>query len=153
MALRRAEDPNPVATDPVISQATGEIAELQTVMRLIDVLLEEVSTTAPPGQRALIPNALLNLAVEHMLAEQTPGSAATILYRLAELIASGTQPHGCDAFPLNGQNARREIGEASALSRREWPKDEIRSAGRVWVFGPTQARTEDGAKFVSILET
>ena len=75
------------------------IAELQTVMRLIDVLLEEVSAAAPPGQRALIPNALLNLAVERILAEQAAGPAATILYRLADLIAEGKRPARLGCLP------------------------------------------------------
>jgi hypothetical protein len=82
-----------------------EIAELQTVMRLIDVLLEEVSAATAPGQRALIPNALLNLAVERILAERAPGPAATILYRFADLIAEGKRPLGSDAFPLSGHDA------------------------------------------------
>ncbi len=49
--------------NPAVRPMAEEIADLQTVMRLIDVLLEEVSAATAPGQRALIPNALLNLAV------------------------------------------------------------------------------------------
>jgi hypothetical protein len=51
------------AMNPAVRPMAEEIADLQTVMRLIDVLLEEVSAATAPGQRALIPNALLNLAV------------------------------------------------------------------------------------------
>ncbi len=74
-------------------------------MRLIDAVLEEVSAAAPPGHQALIPNALLNLAIDRILAEETPGAAATILYRLAELLADGKRPQGSNAFPLNGHDA------------------------------------------------
>jgi hypothetical protein len=91
--------------NPAVRPMAEEIADLQTVMQLIEVLLEEVSAAAAPDQRALIPNALLNLAVERILAEQAPGPAATILYRLAELIAEGKRPLGSDAFPLNGHDA------------------------------------------------
>ncbi len=93
------------AMNPPVRPLAEEIADFQTVMRLIDVLLEEVSAAAPPGQRALIPNALLNLAVERIVSEQAPGPAATILYRLAELIATGKRPYASDAFPLSGHDA------------------------------------------------
>ena len=93
------------AMKPMVRALADEIADLQTAMRLIDVLLEEVAAAAPPAQRALIPNALLNLAVERILAEEAAGSAATILYRLAELIAEGKRPRGSDAFPLNRHDA------------------------------------------------
>jgi hypothetical protein len=61
------------AMKPMVRALADEIADLQTVMRLIDVLLEEASAAAPPAQRALIPNALLNLAVERILAEEAAG--------------------------------------------------------------------------------
>lgn len=93
------------AMKPMVRALADEIADLQTVMRLIDVLLEEISAAAPPAQRALIPNALLNLAVERILAEEAAGPAATILYRLAELITEGERPRGSDAFPLNRHDA------------------------------------------------
>jgi len=89
----------------VLRSTADQVADLQTVMRLIDVVLEEVSAAAPPGHQALIPNALLNLAIDRILAEETPGAAATILYRLAELLADGKRPQGSDAFPLNGHDA------------------------------------------------
>jgi hypothetical protein len=82
-------------------EATYDIADLQTVMRLINVLLEEVSTAVSVQRRSLIPNALLNLAAERLLSEETPGSVAAILYQLADLIAQGRRPEGQDAFPLS----------------------------------------------------
>jgi hypothetical protein len=88
-------------TTPLQEETSHHIADLQSVMQMIDVLLEEVSCQ----HRALIPNALLNLAVERMLAEQAPKSAAAILYRLAELIVDGQRPKGSNAFPLTGNDA------------------------------------------------
>ena len=82
-----------------------EITDLQSVMRVIEVLLEEFAAEASIRQRSVIPNALLNLAVNRMLVEETPRSTAAILYRLAELIADGARPHGSDAFALNGHDA------------------------------------------------
>ena len=99
MALRRTED------HYAIRQPADEVADLQSVMRLIDVVVEEVVAEASLRQRALVPNALLNLAVERMLAEEPPRSAAAILYRLAKLITGGARPHGSEAFPLNGHDA------------------------------------------------
>ena len=87
------------------SSPNDEITELQTVMRLIDLLLEEASATLAPGRLLLMPNALLNLAVERMLAAQNAESIATILYRLADLIANGDRPEGSRAFPLTGHDA------------------------------------------------
>jgi hypothetical protein len=46
-----------------IRQTAEELADLQTVMRLIDVVVEEFVAEAPLRQRALVANALLNLAV------------------------------------------------------------------------------------------
>ena len=100
MALHRAE-----GHYAAIHQAADQLADLQIVMRLIDVVVDEVVAETSLQQRALVPNALLNLAVERMLAEESPGSAAAILYRLAELIAGDARPHGSEAFPLNGHDA------------------------------------------------
>jgi hypothetical protein len=100
MALHRA-----VGHDAAIHQTIDQAADLQTVMRLIDVVVEEVVAETSLRQRALVSNALLNLAVERMLAEELPGSAAAILYRMAELIADGARPHDSEAFPLNGHDA------------------------------------------------
>jgi hypothetical protein len=82
-------------------EGVHDIADLQTVMRLINALLEEVSAAVSLQNRALIPNALLNLAVERMLAEEAQASVAAILRRLADLIDDGKRPEGRGAFPLS----------------------------------------------------
>src|ERR1700759_1227334 len=99
MALLRANDPS------AIRQTGDELTDLQTVRRLIDVVVEEIVAGTPLRQRALVPNALLSLAVERMLAEESASSGAPLLYRLAELISGGANPHGSVAFPLNGHDA------------------------------------------------
>ena len=82
-----------------------DIAELQSVMQLISVVVEEIAATAPLEHRQLVPNALLNLAVEHMLGALAPKSTAAILFRLADLIAAGDRPVGSAAFSLTGHDA------------------------------------------------
>ena len=54
MALHRADDHH-----AAIRRTADEFADLQTVMRLIDVMVEEVVAETPLRQRALVPNALL----------------------------------------------------------------------------------------------
>jgi hypothetical protein len=61
---------------------------------------QEVLPVAQPGYIRFVVGSVPRRH-RHLLS----ASAATILYRLAELIAAGTQPHGSDAFPLNRQNA------------------------------------------------
>jgi trans-aconitate methyltransferase len=87
------------------SRWNADIIELQTVMRVIDALLDEAVAAMPPDHLPLLPNALLNLAIERMLAARTPASIATILYRLADLIGAGERPEGSHAFPLTGHDA------------------------------------------------
>ena len=82
-----------------------DIADLQQVMRLIHDRLERVLAAVPVRQKPRIANALLNLAVERMLAEHGAASTATILHRLAELIAGGTRPEGSEAYPLTRHDA------------------------------------------------
>lgn len=82
-----------------------DIADLQAVMRLIHDRLEQVLAAVPVRQKPRIANALLNLAVERMLAEQGAASTATILHRLSELIAGGTPPEGGEAYRLTRHDA------------------------------------------------
>jgi hypothetical protein len=52
-----------------------------------------------------VPNALLNLAIERILAEEGRAATATILLRLADLVASGQRPEGTRGFALTGHDA------------------------------------------------
>lgn len=83
----------------------ARIAELQAVMALLEDRLEDDIEEVPPRRRPLVANALLNLAVARLLAEEGPARAATILARLASLIAAGRQPAGDQALPLSGADA------------------------------------------------
>ena len=59
----------------------------------------------PQRRRILLANALLNLAVERILAAEGAAATSGILQRLADLIRSGEQPAGRDGFRLNGHDA------------------------------------------------
>jgi hypothetical protein len=74
-------------------------------MRLIDGRLDEVVASLPARRRPLAANALLNLAVERILADEGQGATATILQRLADLVASGQRPEGSQGFALTGHEA------------------------------------------------
>ena len=69
-------DPDPVQT---------EIA-MQVLGRMIPDILEENG----PAVRARFDNALLNLAVSRLVAAEGTVAAATILWRLADVVQSGT---------------------------------------------------------------
>ena len=82
-----------------------EIADLQAVMRAIDDRLPDIVAAMPRHRRGLVANAMLNLAVERILAVEGAAATADILQRLAELIRSGDRPAGGDGYRLNGHDA------------------------------------------------
>ena len=61
-----------------------DMADLQSVMRLIDDRLDDIVAAIPERKRPLVANALLNLAIERLLTAEGPAAAASILRRLAE---------------------------------------------------------------------
>jgi hypothetical protein len=81
------------------------VADLQAVMQWINDGMTETLSAVPEPQRPLIPNALLNLAVERVLDSEGPAMTARILHRLGDLVVSGLRPHGADAIPLVGHDA------------------------------------------------
>jgi len=87
------------------SPARPEIAALQTVMQVIQDGLDDTVALMPPHRRALVPNALLNIAIERILTQEGTAVAAGMLRRLADLIQSGEQPSGAEAFRLTGHDA------------------------------------------------
>ena len=90
---------------PVASPTHPEIARLQEVMRLIQDRLDDFIARMPARQRPLVPNALLNLAVERVLAVEGAPASARNLQRLADLMHNGDQPNGAVAFRLTGHDA------------------------------------------------
>jgi hypothetical protein len=90
---------------PVASSMYPEIARLQQVMQLIEDRLDDLIARMPARQRALVPNALLNLAVERVLAAEGAPASAWIVQRLADLIHNGDQPNAAVAFRLTGHDA------------------------------------------------
>lgn len=85
--------------------STRDIAALRAVMDTIEDRLDAVIETMPPNRRDLIPNALLNLAVEWMLAGEGTAVTVAILRRLAELISSGRRPPGEGGISLTRPDA------------------------------------------------
>jgi hypothetical protein len=96
---------DPLPDRASLRQQLRAIAELRAVMRLMDDRLDEVVAALPTRRRPLVPNALLNLAVERILAEEGQEVTATILQRLADLVASGQRPEGSQRFALSGRDA------------------------------------------------
>ena len=82
-----------------------EVAALQEVMRAVEDRLPDILVELPQSHRPLLANALLNLSVNHILAEEGGAATASILQRLAALIHSGHRPGGGDGFRLNGRDA------------------------------------------------
>jgi hypothetical protein len=87
------------------SQAHPEIVDLQAVMRLLKDRLDELIVQVPIRQRPLVPNALLNIAVEQILLAAGASVCAGILQRLADLIQNDERPQGTDGFRLTGYDA------------------------------------------------
>lgn len=95
----------PYPPAPRSAREQEAIAALHRVMRLLDGFLDNMAANDGALPRAAIPNALLNVAVDRMLQQDGAARTATILHRLADLIARGAQPEGEDAFPLTGHDA------------------------------------------------
>jgi hypothetical protein len=93
--------PHPAAPSP----HRHEVADLQSVMRLIEDRLADIAAAIPERKRPLVSNALLNLAIERILATEGPATAGDILQRIADLIHAGEKPKGDDAFRLTGYDA------------------------------------------------
>jgi hypothetical protein len=82
-----------------------EVAALQEVMCVIEDRLPDILVELPPSRRPLLPNALLNVAINHILAEEGGAATASILQRLAALILAGDRPAGSDGYRLDGSDA------------------------------------------------
>jgi hypothetical protein len=68
------------------SPAHPEIAALQALMQPIQDGLDDVIALIRTQRRALVPNALLNIAIERVLMREGTVVTARILRRLADLI-------------------------------------------------------------------
>jgi hypothetical protein len=79
-----------------------DLADLQSVMRMLDDRVADIVAEIPHGKRPLVSNALLNLAIQCILMAEGPAATAAILQRLTDLIRAGETPQGDHAFRLNG---------------------------------------------------
>ncbi|HWB50590.1 MAG TPA: hypothetical protein VG651_15885 [Stellaceae bacterium] len=82
-----------------------EVAALQEVMSAVEQRLPDILVELPQSHRPLLTNALLNVSINHILAEEGGPATASILQRLAALIAAGERPADGDGLRLNGQDA------------------------------------------------
>lgn len=71
-----------------------QVAELQSVMNRIQSAVRHV---VPRSHEAYVGNALLNLAVSHMVSETGAQRTATILIRLVDLVLERDEPPSPDA--------------------------------------------------------
>lgn len=74
-------------------------------MRTVEDRLPDILVELPSTHRPLLANALLNLAVNHILCDEGGPATAAILQRLSTLILAGDRPEGDDGFRLNGHDA------------------------------------------------
>ena len=79
-----------------------ELAHLQVVMERIQRAVRQV---VPPEQRAYIGNALLNLAVCHMVRETGSQRTATILIRLVDSVLDHEPPSPEAALDLTATHS------------------------------------------------
>jgi hypothetical protein len=73
-------------------------------MRSIGCRLDDVVAEIPEADRVLVPNALLNLAIERILVSEGAAVSAGILQRLVTLIQAGERPEDHGAFRLTGHD-------------------------------------------------
>lgn len=79
-----------------------EIAQIQTVMTRIQTALRDI----PDAQRGYVANTLLNLAVTRMVKEEGGTRTASLLMRLGDVIATGSDaPPAARAIDLSRRDA------------------------------------------------
>ena len=71
-------------------------------MRALERLVPAALNRAPPPVRAKFNNALLNVAVNRLIDIEGPTTAATILWRLADLLENGHRPTPESPIELTG---------------------------------------------------
>jgi hypothetical protein len=79
--------------------------DLLILMSQMEALVDRLAASLSPARRRMVPNAVLNLAVNRLVRAEGNRRAATILYRLSELVANGSEPQGQNAFPLTRHDA------------------------------------------------
>jgi hypothetical protein len=87
------------------TNSAQDIAALRLVMAIMEDRLDEVVDAVPSPSRDLISNALLNIAVEWMLAGAGTAVTVSVLRRLTELVSCGRRPPGDGAISLSRPDA------------------------------------------------
>ena len=81
------------------------ISALKSTMNVLEGKIITVFDETPRHLRASFDNALLNLAVSRIIAVEGEQVTSGILWRLADVIASGTKPTLEQPVDLNGYDA------------------------------------------------
>lgn len=67
-----------------------DVVHTEIAMQVLDRMIPDILEENGPAVRARFDNALLNLAVSRLVAAEGAVAAATILWRLADVVQSGT---------------------------------------------------------------
>jgi len=78
------------------------IRQTEAAMDALEALLPDTLAVAPEATRATFNNALLNIAVNRIVAMEGAATTAGILWRLTEAVASGRRPHPGRPVDLSG---------------------------------------------------
>jgi hypothetical protein len=81
------------------------IAALENTMHVLEEKIPTVFDQTPQHLRASFDNALLNLAVNRIIAMEGEQVTSGILWRLADVIASGVKPTFDEPVELTGYDA------------------------------------------------
>jgi hypothetical protein len=81
------------------------ISALESTMDVLEEQIPVVFDQTPHHLRASFDNALLNLAVNRIIAMEGEQVTSSILWRLADVIASGIKPTSDEPVELTGYDA------------------------------------------------
>lgn len=77
------------------------IRQTETAMAALEELLPDSIDDAPESTRTVFNNALLNVAVNRIIAMEGVEVTAGILWRLTEVVATGRRPGACEPAELS----------------------------------------------------
>lgn len=77
-----------------------DLINTELAMEALQNLIPQTLNTAGPAIQARSNNTLLNIAVNRMVEDEGEAGAATILWRLADVIANGAVPTAGNPFDL-----------------------------------------------------
>ena len=79
-------------TQSQFTSPESDLAATEAAMKVLEMTLPMVARGLPPAERERFENALLNVAVNRLMHAEGASAAATILWRIADAMASGQVP-------------------------------------------------------------